>query len=256
MDSLLDTFASSVNLYSLKASEKPADADHLYGHGKIESLAGFFQSLIISASAIFLVIESVKRLFQGSGINHLLIAIGVMLVSMICTFLLVLKLKSIARKAKSLIMETEALHYTTDFLTNGGIIIALVMVKLTGLEAWDLAIAIGIAGYILKQSVKIFRTSVNELIDRAIPEEEQREIERIILNFDPKITGFHNLRTRTIGEQKFIDFHVQIKGIEGFKRAHELTESLIAKIKERFPTSDVTVHYDPETDRKHPGHSK
>ena len=74
----------------------------------------------------------------------------------------------------------------------------------------------------------------------------EKQIEEIILNFDPKVCGFHNLRTRKIGQKRFIDFHFEIRGEGNFARAHELTEALIQKIQARFPGSDVTVHYDPE----------
>lgn len=246
VDSLLDVLVSSVNLIAVKEASKPADHDHLYGHGKIESLAGLFQSLLISASGIFLIAESIRRLIHGVEIHNLPVAIGVMLVSMVLTFVLVLRLKRVLLETDSIVVGTELLHFTTDFLTNGGVIVALILVAVTKSSAWDLAVAIAIACYILTQSISILRTSVDELLDRALPAQEQREIEQIITHFDPRIIGFHNLRTRKIGPQKFIDFHMEIRGEDNFARAHDLTESLIKRIKERFPGADVTVHFDPE----------
>lgn len=73
-----------------------------------------------------------------------------------------------------------------------------------------------------------------------------KKIEQIILNHDPKIIGFHNLRTRKIGQQRFIDFHIEIRGEENFSRAHDLTEALIEKITRSFPGADITAHFDPE----------
>lgn len=246
VDSLLDVLVSSVNLIAVKEASKPADHDHLYGHGKIESLAGLFQSLLISASGVFLIAESIRRLIRGVEIHDLPIAIAVMLVSMVLTFVLVLRLKKVLHETGSIVVGTELLHFTTDFLTNGGVIVALILVAVTKSSAWDLAVSIAIACYILTQSISILRTSVDELLDRALPAQDQREIEQIITHFDPRIIGFHNLRTRKIGHQKFIDFHMEIRGEDNFARAHDLTESLIKRIKERFPSADVTVHFDPE----------
>ncbi len=246
VDSLLDVLVSSVNLIAVKEASKPADHDHLYGHGKIESLTGLFQSLLISASGLFLIAESVRRLIRGVEIHAVPLAIFVMAVSMALTFALVLRLKKVLQETGSIVVGTEMLHFTTDFLTNGGVIVALVLVAVTKSSAWDLAVAIAIACYILTQSVSILRTSVDELLDRALPAEEQREVESIITHFDPRVIGFHNLRTRKIGPQKFIDFHMEIRGEENFARAHDLTESLIKRIRERFPGADVTVHFDPE----------
>ncbi len=246
VDSLLDLMVSSVNLIAVKEADKPADKEHLYGHGKIESLAGLFQSLIISASGIYLVVESIRRLIHGVELAHLPVAIGVMVVSMIFTFLLVLKLKRALQETESIVVGTEMLHFTTDFMTNGGVIIALVLVRVTGSSLWDLGIAFAIACYILSQSLEILKRSVDELLDRALPPDEQKEIEQFILNHDPRIVGFHNLRTRKIGQKRFVDFHFEIRGEENFSRAHGLAEALIKQIKERFPDADVTVHFDPE----------
>ena len=246
MDSLMDVLVSSVNWLAIREAEKPADHDHLYGHGKIESLAGLFQSLIISASGLYLIFESVRRIFRGAELTHLSVAIGVMIVSMGFTFLLVLQLKRVGRETSSIIVKTETLHFTTDFLSNGGVIAALFLVRWTGSILWDLAVAFVIACYILYRSFQILKSSMDELLDRALPLEEQKQIEQIILTHDPRIVGFHNLRTRKIGQQRFIDFHFEIRGEENFARAHELTESLIKHIQSRFPDADVTVHFDPE----------
>lgn len=246
IDSLMDVLVSTVNFIAIKEADKPADKEHLYGHGKIESLAGLFQSIVISASGIFLVAESIRRLITGAHLSHISTAVGVMFVSMVLTFFLVLKLKQVLKETGSIIVGTETLHFTVDFLTNGGVILALALVYVTGSGIWDLIVAFLIACYILYQSFGILKKSIDELLDRAFPQEEQKEIERIILSHDPRIVGFHNLRTRKIGEQRFIDFHFEIRGEENFSRAHELTESLIKHIRERFPGADVTVHFDPE----------
>lgn len=246
IDSLMDILVSSVNLIAVKEADKPADQEHLYGHGKIESLAGLFQSLIISASGLYLMVESIRRLIHGIELTYLPAAIGVMVLSMVLTFFLVLQLKRVLTETKSIIVGVEMLHFTTDFLTNGGVILALLLVRVTGSNLWDLAIAFVIACYILRQSISILKKSVDELLDRALPLEEQKELERIILTFDSRIVGFHNLRTRKIGQRIFIDFHFEIRGEENFTRAHELTEALIKRICQRFPGADVTVHFDPE----------
>ena len=246
VDSLMDVLVSTVNSISLREASKPADRDHAYGHGKIESLAGLFQSLFISASGLFLVYESCRRLIHGQTITHVWTAIFVMVVSMIATFFLVRRLQAVARATKSLIIGTETLHFKTDFITNLGVIVALLLVRLTGLVFWDLVIALVIAVYILKQSFGIMRNAVDELIDRALPEEIQQEIGKIITSYDQHVLGFHNLRTRRIGDKKFIDFHVELDRSLAFKEAHDLTERLIVRLQTTYPGADVNVHFDPE----------
>ncbi len=246
IDSFMDVLVSSVNLIAIKEADKPADREHLYGHGKIESLAGLFQSLVISLSGLYLVFESVKRLIYRIPLEHISAALTVMVASMVLTFFLVLKLKRVFKETNSLVVCTESLHFTIDFITNGGIIAALILVRLTGSPLWDVGIAMIIACYILIQSSRILRKSIDELLDKSFPASEQKDLERIILSHDPRIVGFHNLRTRKIGHQRFIDFHFEIRGEDNFLRAHALTEALIKRVMERFPDADVTVHYDPE----------
>jgi ferrous-iron efflux pump FieF len=245
-DSLMDVLVSSVNFLAMKEADKPADAEHLYGHGKIESLAGLFQSLLISASGLFLAFEAARRMIHGSSLEFIPIAIGVMLVSMVLTLLLVLRLRKVLAQTRSIIVGTETLHYKTDLLSGGGVVLALILVRVTNSPIWDLVVAIAIAGYILKNSFTILKNSVDELLDRALPPEEQKRIEELILTYHQKVVGVHNLRTRKIGQRRFIDFHFEIRGEEDFARAHGLAEGLVAKLQEEFPGADVTVHFDPE----------
>ena len=245
VDSMMDVLVSTVNYVSLKEASKPADHDHAYGHGKIESLAGLFQSLFITASGFYLIVESVKRLVSGTAIEYVGVALLVMVLSTVVTFFLVKRLKSVATQTGSLIVGTESLHFTTDLATNVGVILALLLVRWSGVVLWDLLIAIVIAIYILKQSFGILRNAVDELIDRALPEEIQEDIRKTILNYSPKIHGLHNLRTRKIGNKKFVDFHVELDKTLGFEEAHDLTEDLIETIKRKYPSADVNAHFDP-----------
>ncbi len=249
VDSLMDILVSTVNYISLREASKPADYDHAYGHGKIESLAGLFQSLFISGSGIFLVYESCRRLIHGQMIVHIGTAIWVMVVSTIATFFLVRRLQSVASRTNSLIVGTEALHFTTDLVTNVGVVLALLLVRWSGHVIWDLLIALVIALYILKQSFGIMKNAIDELIDRALPEEIQADIRKLILSYDSRVLGLHNLRTRKIGDKKFVDFHVELDKSLGFEEAHNLTEDLIEAIKKRYPDSDVNAHFDPQGGR-------
>lgn len=249
IDSLLDVFVSSVNYISLREASKPADDCHAYGHGKIESLAGLFQSIFISLSGLFLIYESLRRLVEGVELERLGSAIYVMIFSTLVTFLLVKRLSQVASETQSIIVGTEKLHFLTDIYTNLGVIAALLLVKWSGLVFWDLLIALLIAGYVLRQSFGIMRNAIDELIDRALPANVQDQIRNIILSHDSRVKGIHNLRTRRIGDKKFIEFHVEIDKNMSFENAHNLTEDLIEKVKENFPNSDVNAHFDPQGGR-------
>jgi len=246
VDSLMDILVSTVNYISLREASKPADHEHAYGHGKIESLASLFQSLIISGSGLFLIYVSVRRLADHRPLVFIEVGVVVMVISTIVTFFLIRKLQAVSKSTGSPIVGTETLHFKVDLLTNVGIIIALLLVRSTGLIYWDLMIALVIAVYILRESFRIMRNSIDELIDRALPDEIQDDVRRTVLNFDRRVLGMHNFRTRQMGNQKFMEFHVEVPKTLGFQEAHELTEDLIDAVKQKYPGSDVNVHYDPE----------
>jgi len=246
LDSTLDMLMSALNFFAFREASKPPDAEHPYGHGKIESLAGLFQSLFIAASGSFVIIESFRRLLQGSFVSEIPLGIGVIVFSGIVTLLLSWRLKVLARKNKSLILGTEKAHYAMDFVSYVGVIVALVLVARTGNVIWDLVVSILVAGYIFKEAIHILRRAVSELLDRGLSKTELEAVRLLILQHHASIVGVHNLRSRVVGNLVFLDFHIEIRGEDDFKKAHEMTESLIDKIKAQHPNADVTVHFDPE----------
>jgi len=246
LDSMLDMFMSALNFFAFREASKPPDDEHAYGHGKVESLAGLFQSLFIMASGSFVVYESIRRLLQGSFVAEIPLGIGVIVFSGIATLLLSWRLKVLAKKNRSIILGTEKAHYAMDFVCYVGVIVALALVGWTGSVLWDLLVSILVAGYIFKEAIHILKRAVSELLDRGLSNTELKTVKMLILQHHPSIVGVHNLRSRVVGNQIFLDFHIEIRGQDDFKVAHNMTESLIDKIKVQHPDADVTVHFDPE----------
>lgn len=246
LDSLLDMASSAVNLVASVKAAKPPDEEHAYGHEKIESLASLLQSLLIAVSGLVLVAESVRRLFMGSRILEIGWGMGVMIFSIVLTAVLTWRLGHSEKKSHSLILSTEKLHYSMDLLTNVGALAALLLVRISGQVIWDLLFSILIAVYIFKTAYGILKRAVDELLDRSLSPVSKDAIAGIIRSYNPAITGFHNFRSRRVGNQIFMDFHIEIAGEENFRRAHAMTEGLIEKIQQSYPGADITVHYDPE----------
>ncbi len=249
LDSAMDVLSSLINLFAAREAVKPPDAEHEYGHGKIESLAGLFQSLAILGSGVFLIVESARRLVAGSFVRDIPAGMTVMAFSLFVTLCLVARLAASQRKTGSLILSTEILHYTSDILSNGGALAALFIIRMTGFVIVDLIFSIAISLYIFKVAAGIGRRCIDELLDRSIPDVSREDIARIIREYDPDLGGLHNFRSRKAGARIFLDFHVEIRGEKDFKKAHLMTEGLIDKIHEKYPEADVTVHYDPEGER-------
>ena len=246
LDSMLDMLMSALNFFAFREASKPPDAEHAYGHGKVESLAGLFQSLFIMVSGSFVVFESIRRLIRGSFVSEIPLGIGVIVFSGVLTLLLSWWLKVLSKKNRSLILGTEKAHYSMDFVSYIGVIAALVLVGRTGKVYWDLIVSILVAAYIFREAVHILTRAVSELLDRGLSNTELKTVKLLILQHHPSIVGVHNLRSRVVGNLLFLDFHIEIRGEDDFKKAHEMTESLIEKIKVQHPNADVTVHFDPE----------
>lgn len=246
LDSMLDMLMSALNFFAFREASKPPDAEHAYGHGKVESLAGLFQSLFIMLSGSFVIFEAVRRLLSGSFVDEIPLGIGVIVFSGIVTLLLSWRLKVLSKKNRSLILGTEKAHYSMDFVSYVGVVVALILVGWTREAAWDLVMSILVAAYIFKEAIHIFKRAVSELLDRGLSNTELKTMKMLILRHHPSIVGAHNLRSRVVGNQLFLDFHIEIRGEDDFKKAHDMTESLIDKIKAYHPNADVTVHFDPE----------
>jgi len=252
VDSFLDLSASSVNYFSIRKSEKPADHDHRFGHGKAEGLAGLFQCFVIGVSSIYLIYLSVWRLLNGGNLQALDLGIIVIVFSIIVSLLLARYIRRVAKETESIVLNADSLHYQFDVYTNIGIVIALTIIKFTGLSLIDPIISIVIAVLIIWSAKDIVMQSLNILMDKELPEEVVAEIEEIIINHNPEVRSFHKLRTRNAGSAKFIEFHVVMNYELTFVKSHELAEDIIKEIEAVIPNSEVTVHVDPD---KHPDYS-
>lgn len=246
LDSAMDVASSIVNFIAAREAAKPPDAEHAYGHGKIESLASLFQSAVVGLSGLYIIFESVKRMIVGSYVQGVSLGLGVMTFSLLVTAMLVLRLRSLARRNPSMVLAAENLHYATDIASHGGVILALVLVHSTGFVFWDLVVSVIVAAWIFRLTFELGRRSTDELLDRNLPPRSLDDIKRLILGFHPSVVGVHNFRSHCVSGKIFLDFHIEIRGEDDFKRAHWMTESLIKRIQEKYPGADVTVHFDPE----------
>ncbi|GJM16810.1 MAG: cation transporter [Thermodesulfobacteriota bacterium] len=252
VDSFLDLSASSVNYFSIRKSEKPADHDHRFGHGKAEGLAGLFQCFVIGISSLYLIYLSIERLLNGGNLQDLDLGILVIAFSIIVSLLLARYIRNVAKETESIALNADSLHYQFDVYTNLGIVIALIVIKFTGLSLIDPIISIVIAILIMWSAKDIVIQSLNILMDKELPEEVVVQIEEIILNHSSEVRSFHKLRTRNAGSVKFIEFHVVLDHQLTFVKSHELAEDIIKEIEAVIPNSEVTVHVDPD---KHPDYS-
>ena len=246
LDSVMDIFASSLNYFAVRISSRPADEDHLYGHGKVESLAGLFQALVIGLSGAFLISEAVHRIRQPRPTESEALGIASMLIAILVSIGLVMRLRKVARETDSPALSSDALHYATDVYINLGVLGALAVTMITGWRLVDPLVSIAIAVYILWSAGHVAYESINVLMDRRLPPDVDETVAMVVSRYEPQgVLGFHDLRTRRSGSHRFVDLHLEVQRDKKFEEAHDLTVKVIRAIEAELPRTRVQIHTDP-----------
>ena len=253
MHSTIDLVASIVAFVSVRKAVVPADAEHRYGHEKIENLAAVIEGMLILVGAGVIIYASVRRLVDPAPVHSLGIGIGVIAFSMVANVAVSAFIARRARQTDSAALEGDAAHLRTDALTSAGVLVGLVLVEVTG-EPWiDPVVALLVALAIVVAGVRILTRSSRVLVDEALPPEELAEIEDAVVAFGARgVAGFHQLRTRRAGAQRYVDLHVQFRTGTTLEAAHATAHALQAEIRSRLRNADVLIHIEPG-DRVRPG---
>lgn len=245
VDSILDIGSSTVNYFAIKQSEQPPDNDHRYGHAKFESLASLIQAGVITLSGLYILYEAYARFESGKAVKSIEGGIWVMLFSLAVTFFLVIFLRKVAKKENSSILKTESLHYEIDLLTGGGVLAGLVLVKVTGINAIDPFISVLIALKTVYSALVLGKEVSEDLVDKALDEDDLKKIHGVLNQYNCVIVGWHKLRTRKAGTEKFADLHVQVNRHLTIEDAHTIADMIEKNIAETLGGADVQIHIEP-----------
>ena len=243
-DSALDLFASSLNMLAIRSALAPADAEHRFGHGKAEPLAGLAQGAFISASALFLVLQAVQRIITPEPLDNSIPALVVMGISIFVTILLVLYQRRVVAKTGSLAVEADTTHYASDLATNLGVMVALVVVTWLDWTLADPLIALAVAGVMLFTAFGVGRQSFNQLMDRELPDVERARILRIARSH-PAVRDVHELKTRAAGLSTFIQLHLALDPAMPLSQAHVISDAVEQALLAAYPGAEVIIHQDP-----------
>ncbi|CAD5107594.1 cation diffusion facilitator family transporter [Zestomonas carbonaria] len=242
-DSLLDAVASFLNLLAVRYALRPADDDHRYGHGKAEALAAMAQSLFIAGSAVLIGIQAFERLRRPQPLEATEVGIAVMLLALALTVVLLLFQRRVIRLTGSTAIRADSLHYRSDLLLNGSILVALLLTGF-GVAHADALFGLGIAAYILWSAVSIAREAVSVLMDEELPTDVGTRMHELA-SAVPGVLGVHDLRTRVSGSRWFVQMHVELPGDMPLVTAHALGQRAAEAIHKVYPRAEVLVHTDP-----------
>jgi cation diffusion facilitator family transporter len=246
-----DLLASLIAWLSVSKSDKAADAEHPYGHGKIEAISGAVEAALIIVAAVWIVVEAVKKIMHGGEVEHLGLGTAVMLVSVVVNVFVSRYLFRVAKREDSLALEADAHHLSTDVYTSLGVAVGLAIVwgarTFAGTTAFDIVdpiVAIAVALFILKIGIQLTVSSVGHLLDESLPADELQKIDAI-LQSHPAVLEWHRVRTRKAGSQRYVDAHVTLRGHLTLTMAHAVAHELEAAISAALFSAHATLHVDP-----------
>ena len=247
VDSFLDLFGIMVTFLAVRMAVMPADDEHPFGHGKVEGIAAAVQAVLIFAAGGLIIYSAVLRIITETPIKLTEAGIGVMLVSIIASIFLSRHLLKVSRATGSMALEASARNIAADVYSAAGVLVGLVVIRFTGSSIIDPILAIVVALYILKTAYDVTRKSFGELVDVRLPEAEEEVIISCITEHRAQLAGFHKVRTRKAGIQRFIEFHLQVPKDASLEEAHLMCYHLEEDIESRLPNSSVTIHVEPCT---------
>ena len=247
IDSALDLVSSMITFLAIRQALIPADEDHRFGHGKAEALAGVAQAGFIAASAGGLVLTVIDRFLHPRALQEAFTGVVVSALAIVLTLGLMTFQTYVVRRTRSLAISADKAHYTTDFVTNIAVGAGIVASTRFNEPLIDLAVALGVAIYLVTGAWTIGRTSIDVLMDRELPEEDRRRILDVVQR-QPGVRSVHDLRTRSSGLTQFIQLHVVLHPTMSLGRAHVMGDTIQAAIQEAFPQAEVILHIDPLDD--------
>ena len=247
----LDLMAAVMTFLAVRISGKPADRNHLYGHGKVENLSGFFETLLLLVTCFWIIYEATHRLLYHAAVLEVNYwSFTVMITSIVVDVSRSRLLYRAAKKYNSQALEADALHFSTDIWSSAVVILGLFCVKLSKwvpglafLRQADSVAAIMVGLIVVYVSIKLGLRTIQALLDVA-PSGIEKEIISAV-EILPGVTDCHNVRVRYSGPQPFVDVHVLVDGNQTLKEAHNLTEEIERVIQNLMPNADVTVHPEP-----------
>ena len=250
-DTALDVIASLTTLLGVRIAAMPADHDHRFGHGKAEALVALAQVVLIAISAIGIAWRAVDRLIHGAETQALGDGVAVSLLAIVFTFVLLWYQRRVIARTGSVAIKTDNVHYKSDLMLNGAVIVALVLEQALRVAGADAVFGIAIASWLVWGAFRASSEAVNQLMDREWPEDERQQFLAAAAAF-PELEGLHDLRTRKSGTLRFVQFHVWVPARWTVQEAHDRLDAVEEALQVRFPGTEILIHVDPEgqTDRE------
>lgn len=247
LHSALDLVAAGITYVSVRISDKPADIDHNYGHGKVENLSAFVETILLLITCCWIIWEAAHRIRTGNV--HIEVntwSYIVVITSIVIDFSRSRALMRAAKKHNSQALEADALHFSTDIWSSLVVLLGLILANI-GIFMADSLAAIAVAFIVITVAYRLGKRSVDVLVDRA-PEKIIFDVEEIVKKM-PEIYSYHDIRIRNAGADTFVEINIHVNPQMNIEKAHTISENLEKKIRRKIPRCSVHVHEEPEKPR-------
>ena len=243
MHSGLDMIAAIITFVSVRISDKPADREHNYGHGKVENLSALFETILLFITCFWIIYEASERLISGN--THIEVSIWsfiIVITSIIVDYNRSRKLKKIAKKHNSQALEADGIHFETDILSSAVVLLGLILAKFNIYWA-DSVAALGVAMIVLSVSYKLGKSAIDVLLDKA-PKENMIKVKKYL---DDNDYEYHSFKIRSSGADTFIKFNLHYNDRTTIRKAHEVCDKIEKDIQNIIPRSEIYIHLEPNT---------
>ena len=244
-DSVQDLMTSAVNMIAVHQATAPADKEHRFGHGKAQAVGSLIQACIIASAAFFLMIEAIERFNNPKTLERIGAGIWVTVTALILTIILVRVQAYVVKKTGSLSIKADQAHYNGDILMNIGILISMAGSYYFNYTRLDALFGMGVSLYLCFVVYQVIKESIKMLMDSEMPEEFREQIKEIAHSF-PAVIKVHDLKTRQSGSNVFVQFCVHFEETMTLRQAHDISDMIEDRIKEKFPDTEIIIHQEPE----------
>jgi cation diffusion facilitator family transporter len=241
MESFINLTASIAALIALTIAFRPPDKKHPFGHYKAEYFSSILEGILILLAAIAIGVASIERFINPHTLEKLNAGLGISVVASIVNLVTAKILFNAGKKYNSITLEADAQHLMTDVWTTGGVLVGLLIVKMTGLYWLDPIIAVAVAINIVYIGIKLITRSVSGFMDTTLTEEELGIIQSILEKYEKLGISYHALYTRRSSAMNFITMHVLMPGTWTISKGHEVVKQIEEDIQCNF--SKVKYHY-------------
>ena len=243
----LDLVAAVITYFSVRVSDKPADREHNYGHGKVENLSALLETMLLLITCVWIIYEAVERLSSNNTKIEVTVWSYIVVVSSIIIDINRSRmLHKVAKKHNSQALEADALHFSTDIWSSAVVLLGLICAHF-GFFFADSIAALVVALIVLVVSYRLGRQAIDILIDKA-PTGAHEKVESTLAKY-AEVKHYHNIKVRTAGADTFIKLTILLEPDTSLRSVHELCDQIEDELKAIIPRCEVYIHAEPVNSR-------